>query len=122
MGKAARLVLTLALFAFATHSAQMSAYAMVDQTGPVITLDDIVSGSADLKKAACINGTGSDTPAMSEDCNLCCTAPSSVILGQSNPTPPVIMSLIAVPYDNAQQFLTAIPPQAYQGRGPPMPV
>lgn len=114
----------VALFALPLHVASMASADLIDGTGPIITVSDIVAGSAKLKQTACQNGSDAEDHDndLSADCGLCCTAPSTALLTLPNAPTPALMILPASTLTAPSPMGTSIAPQAYQGRAPPFSV
>ncbi len=109
--------LTALLPAQATMSSQM----VIAQTGPVITVEQIVAGDDIIKLASCLNGSDQGLPT-DHDCQLCCTLPPITNAASLNPTLPEL-TVQHIRYSSTQTDRdSAVAPQAYHGRAPPFSV
>ncbi len=118
-----RLVLVIALLitslgALLPAQGTMSGQMILAQTGPAISVDQIVSGDKIIKQASCLNGSDHELPA-DHDCQLCCSLlPVAPVAAPVAALPSLEIRLVA--YFSADiDRGTAVAPQAYHGRAPP---
>lgn len=111
----------MALGALLPAQGTMSADMVTAQTGPSVSVEQIVAGDRVLEQTSCLNSADHQGP-QDHDCQLCCVLPPLSDIAALTIMQPDLAVVTMAYSPRGHDLGTALPPQAYQGRAPPFPV